>query len=1611
MGHLRVCGQDIRRIFWLYVLISFLSCVALAGGQVNSGIPSFSAYDRHEVDTINLQNLNVLLTVPVMSKSGALPFNYVLRGDSFMAVTNGASGPTWGPAPPVLTGSVNGFLGLVWEARYSVQTSATCPGGGDTIKYSNWYVLTTDWTYHWLPVTDYTDSAECLNASFTDQVTDGTGFTVNASNSGFPNAVYDRSGLILTPRTITDSNGNNVSLTTGVSSNTWTDSLGLTAITATTSGNYVWTDINGGSPTVSTTNLSTQLETAFNCPGIADYIGLINAVIPTSLSFPDSTTLAISYEPTPGHSGHYTGRISQLTLRSGGNIAYGYLGGNNGIDCTYQVPPTLTRTTSDGTTTYAWAAITGGNTTTVTDNGGNKTIYQFIGGILTQVKHYQGTSTLLTTDVYCYNGGTGQPANCPTAAVSMAITETDLYHTINGMSNSSRTQTKYDKYGNITYSAQYDFGAASPTIATTTVYGTWNGTTCASVSSTINNKPCTVTTTANGSTVGASRFTYDSRGNLLTTYVSPNGGSSFLSNTTVNSYNSNGTPAAIYNLANNKTSYAYSSSSYTSCGSCTNYPFPTSISKGGLTTYSTWNGIGGVKLTDKDASNNTTTYGYENNSGVADPFWRISSTADPYGNTIWNAYYSNSKEVNFSFNGGSSINQVWYDWDGYGRPVSTQTAQSPGGTNYDTMSTLYTWSGSPPGYKGVTVSLPCSTSSGGVCSFSTATVSKIDPLGRVYTTKDGGSGLLTNTYSQNDVLSVLSPAPSGENVKQTQNQYDGLGRLTSSCKIESSGGTSCGQNTGTASGVVTTTSYTSASGSQTVSSTRGVQTRSKTFDGLGRAISSITPEAGTTTYTYDSAPCGGATSYPGHLTNITYANGTVNCYWYNDASGRMTDTKGKATSGSGYCKRWRYDNASNGVLTQPSGSTIANAAGRLVEAETDSTLNCALPITGSMTDEWFSYDKDGRMTDMWEKTPNSGQYYHSTATFNGNGTIATVDLASPSFYTLTYGLDGEGRWNSLAQGTTPLVPTTGVSYNAAGQPINIPIGSASDYDSYTYDSNTGRMTNWDFTVGTNSETAVLNWNANSTLNHLAITDGFNPGGTQTCYFNPSGGSSAGYDDLGRLLNDNCGSAWAQTFSYDQYDNLSQTGSISWGCTTCYNAANNHYNTTSSIYYDSGGNLLSDSFHKYAWDGYNKMASADASDSNCSTSGECLVYDALGRTVEIDSGSAHIEIWYTQAGKTAYMNGATISYAYWPTPGGGTLLETGNASSYYYLHKDWLGNARLSTDIVASTVIADRAFAPYGPMYGNVGATGQNQLMFTGDTQDVIAGIYDTPNREFAGSNQGRWLSPDPAEAGWNLYAYATNPNSFVDPTGMDDCVSDPYQGNCNGPGGGGAPGGGGGGSGGGNSGCLSCGNFGTGGWGSLGADEAAAEAAWLASGSIAWYSVQGGELYLSFAFWTPNPDYDPDASFSLLGTTTVELTDMGSASPDNGANNGSWAWNFTKSFFTGFSVFGPKNDPRPSCFGQFLSDAGSGFVNSFLPPSPSPGEIIGVGTAMYDFPNEVGIVAEQHLAQYGSRISKYTIGEQAGARAGVAGLLANADYQGAVALVNEYGSASSGQCK
>jgi RHS repeat-associated protein len=242
-------------------------------------------------------------------------------------------------------------------------------------------------------------------------------------------------------------------------------------------------------------------------------------------------------------------------------------------------------------------------------------------------------------------------------------------------------------------------------------------------------------------------------------------------------------------------------------------------------------------------------------------------------------------------------------------------------------------------------------------------------------------------------------------------------------------------------------------------------------------------------------------------------------------------------------------------------------------------------------------------------------------------------------------------------------------------------------------------------------------------------------------------------------------AWSQTFSYDLYDNITKSGSLSWQ--PGYNSANNHY-TLGGTSYDSAGNVLKDTFNAYTWAANGKVASviAGSTPATCSTNGVCPIYDAFGRVVELNAAGVFSQILYSPIGKTASMNGQTMSKVYVPLPGGSTLFVTSGAKNIW--HKDWLGTVRLSSTYSNRTVTMDRAFAPFGEIYKTLsgGTTNQN---FTGDTQDTFAGLFDTPFRELH-PQQGRWVSPDPASVGWNLYAYVMNsPLNLVDSLGLVPC--------------------------------------------------------------------------------------------------------------------------------------------------------------------------------------------------------------------------------------------------
>jgi RHS repeat-associated protein len=484
-------------------------------------------------------------------------------------------------------------------------------------------------------------------------------------------------------------------------------------------------------------------------------------------------------------------------------------------------------------------------------------------------------------------------------------------------------------------------------------------------------------------------------------------------------------------------------------------------------------------------------------------------------------------------------------------------------------------------------------------------------------------------------------------------------------------------------------------------------------------------------------------------------------------------------------KTFVYDSATY------NGTAMSNPKGRLVEAYTGASGS-------KTTDEFFSYSVRGELTDTYQCTPHSGtngcasvsNYYHVTAGFWENGALKTLSSSISGLPSANYGVDPMGRTNAV---TTPSggqnpINTNGVTYDLANYKTTVTYGSG-DSDVVQLDQYTGRMTKYTFNVGSsNSDVGQTTWNPNGSLKTLQVTDTVTSTvDTQTCSYS--------HDDLSRISSVNClngaTNKWNQAFTYDAFGNITKTTNgpgVGFGPTydTSKNWITNLPGKTTTT--DNNGQMTYDGVHNYTWDAEGKMHSVDAIPATCSTSGECLTYDALGRMVEKTVGSTYMQIVYGPQGRFATMNGqTTLVSAFIPLPGaqavytGASLITTNKVA--YYRHADHLGSSRLATT-PTQTLYSSTAYAPYGEPYSQAGTT---DLSFTGQDQDTVSGIHDFLFRKYP-PVQGRWLSPDPAGLGavdpaspqsWNRYAYVVNnPLPLIDPLGLDPCDIDSGSWEC-----------------------------------------------------------------------------------------------------------------------------------------------------------------------------------------------------------------------------------------
>ena len=235
---------------------------------------------------------------------------------------------------------------------------------------------------------------------------------------------------------------------------------------------------------------------------------------------------------------------------------------------------------------------------------------------------------------------------------------------------------------------------------------------------------------------------------------------------------------------------------------------------------------------------------------------------------------------------GSSTSDVLATLDGLGRTELTQTKEAPGSSTYDSVETYYDSLGRP--YK---TTLPYAANAGATCSGSCYdTSTTYDALGRPLTVTDGGSGTITYSYTANDTYQTASPAPSGENPKRKQLEYDALGRLTSLCEVTSLTGSGACSQTSSATGYWTTYVYdvnNNLTGVTQNAQSSSTQSQSFSYDDLGRMTSEANAESGTTSDTYDTdSTCG---TSKGDLVKKVDAVGNVTCYAY-DALHRVTST-------------------------------------------------------------------------------------------------------------------------------------------------------------------------------------------------------------------------------------------------------------------------------------------------------------------------------------------------------------------------------------------------------------------------------------------------------------------------------------------------------------------------------------------------------------------------------------------------------------------------------------------------------------------------------------------------------------------------------------------------
>jgi RHS repeat-associated protein len=1160
----------VRYSFVLFLLLGALAPRVMS--QAPTGTPPFSSTGGGP-DAVDLANLNVHITIPMISKPGrGTDFTYAYSYDSSVWYPAGSS---WMPAYNwgfrAQTEVATGY------ASYKTASITNCTDGsghktGSELNYNTWIYHDQFGIPHPVDPTAVTQvltgTCSSYTPSFVLVTKDGAGLTLHAIGNSTSTVTMTKGHVFNVPAGLgtgaasgVDRNGNEITVD---GAGHFTDTTGNTVLTvsgtAPSPTTLTYTAPSGAAASYTITYVTYAVKTNFGCSGIGEY-GPTNNSLVDRITQPDGSFYKFTYEPTPGFTGDVTGRIASVALPTGGTITYAYSGGSSGnITCADGSTPGMTRVTPDSPTpwTYARTAGTGAAyTTTVTDPerdtnapAGNVTLIQFQGIYETQRRSYQGlsTGTLLQTTNTCYNGAVSP---CTASAITLPISQRDIYVLPGPGTLVSKHTTKYDPtYGMVTEQDDYDFGSGSPS----TTLLKQQLITYASLTNGIVSAPQVITVQNASGVKAQTTISYDqtapaatgapqhlavsgSRGNATTITQLVQGATTL---TSTNAYFDSGNVQTATDVNGATTTYTYSSST-ASCG----FAYPTGINEPlSMSRSFTWNCIGGVQTQVKDENTNATNTVYTDTH-----FWRPEEEDFPDGGvTSWNYISPNITKTTTAMNASQSFGSTIL-LDGLGRQIQSEVDSDPQGISYTDAS--FDSQGRPFVAYNPTRCNPPTTNCGEATWGTTATV--YDGISRpIYIADADGSA--TNVSWADNTATLIDEAG-----KKRLFQFDAIGRLTQVTEAPGVSGF----------GYITTYGYDVLDDLTSV--VDGSNSRSYAYDGLSRLTSETNPESGTVTYAYNTN---------NDLQTRVDARGITTTYGF-DALHRVT---GKSYSDGTPPTSYVYD------VNNPFLQTATNTTGRLVGIWTG--LN---PQFAAWTA--FSYDKMGRATTQW----NCASFPWASICPNVQTTSLQYDSAGdltqivyPSGLVVQQSFDGAGRLCAVAGATTSCASATSpwassFSYNPASQPLAVVYGNGVattlafsnrlQQSSVKYSKGASSLFGLNYTFGT------------ATTNNGLIT-------STTDIVDAGRGATYGYDALNRLNSAlTTGSAtysqWGLSWSYDQNGNRtaqSVTAGAAPPNSVSVNASTNRI-TTAGYGYDASGDMTSDGLNTLAYDAEGRVISA------------------------------------------------------------------------------------------------------------------------------------------------------------------------------------------------------------------------------------------------------------------------------------------------------------------------------------------------------------------------------------------------------------------------------------